>query len=161
MDDRLEAMSRELEAEYERLEKRSQENNGGDLWPILHPQFDKDLREFKNALPFQSAEQLGRLKDHFIREWGRTYEAADAGKGLRGQGGVVKSIFKLDDSIQALDAGSTKLGRRMYWLTIAITVMTAVMVIDILVKWVEIASDRLNKKPLSNGAVVEENVRIK
>jgi hypothetical protein len=119
-----------------------------DLWSKHKEKFQKELDEFVAMPAPATASDLAKRqahKDRLVTEWERTILIADAEIGTRGQGGVVRSLFTLNDSIQALDAGSTKLGNRMYWLTWAIAIMTAVMVVDILAKWGEVVSERWGK----------------
>lgn len=52
-----------------------------------------------------------------------------ADEGLKGQGAIVEIMKRLKDSIESLNATSTKLNRRMICLTWAILVLTAVSVI--------------------------------
>jgi hypothetical protein len=103
-----------------------------DLWLKHKGTIERDLADFL-ALPEpkNSSELQKRTehKDRLIREWERTILIADAEIGTRGQGGVVRSLFTLHDSIEALDAGSTKLTKQMLRLTVWITVMTFVLVV--------------------------------
>ena len=61
-------------------------------------------------------------REHLINE---------AELGTRGAGGIVKSLFVLDDSINALEKISTKLNRILVWLTAISLLLTFVIVGDI------------------------------
>jgi hypothetical protein len=52
-----------------------------------------------------------------------------ANRGLGGQGAVVEGMFRLMDSIAAQEKTTTRLNKLLLWFTIAITAMTAVLVV--------------------------------
>ena len=52
-----------------------------------------------------------------------------ADEGLKGQGAIVDMMKRLKDSIESLNATSTKLNHRMIYLTWTILILTAVSVI--------------------------------
>lgn len=62
---------------------------------------------------------------------GKTDQALvnSADEGLKGQGAIVEMMKRLKDSIESLNATSTKLNRRMICLTWVILGLTAVSVI--------------------------------
>ena len=121
-----------------------------DLWKQHKGKIENELVDFVAMPSPKNASELKKRtehKDRLIEEWERALSISDAEIGTRGQGGVVRSLYTLKDSIEALDGGSTKLGNRMLWLTWAIAIMTFVMVVDIFMKWGETITDRWVKKP--------------
>ena len=157
-----ESLKRDLELELEELKRYAiVEHKKHDLWEGMRGRFEGQFQEFRGMpAPANAIELRSRieLKKRLAKEWQRAFLVEDADLGRRGQGGVVRSILTLNDSIKALDAGSTKLSKRMLWLTWAIAFMTAVMVVDILAKWGEIVTERWSK---NRPAVERQEAREK
>jgi hypothetical protein len=58
--------------------------------------------------------------------------AKEAHAGRVGQGGVVESIRRLRDSVDAFSASSDKYSARMFWLNIILAVLTLVQAIAVI-----------------------------
>ena len=54
--------------------------------------------------------------------------ADEAQTGLRGQGAVVEMMRRLKDSVDKLNQSTTKLNRRLLWVTVAILILTIIQI---------------------------------
>lgn len=93
------------------------------------------LRAFSPPSSKREFDQRLEAKNRLFSNWDREHIIFDVGRELRGQGGIANLLFRLNDSIVALDRSSTRLNKIMIGLTVAIAIMTGVMVWDIIARW--------------------------
>jgi hypothetical protein len=76
-------------------------------------------------------------------EWARLSDqelAKIAQDGLQGQGAPVEAMRRLRVALESARESSDKYSRRMFWLTVIITVLTAVLMvgaIDVIRHWIK------------------------
>ena len=68
------------------------------------------------------------------KQWTDDRLTAEAESGLRGQGAVVEAMRRLRVGIEGFSTSSDTSARRMFWLTIAIVVLTVVQVAEAVIK---------------------------
>jgi hypothetical protein len=104
-------------------------------WKV-HEQAARRTWEQFGALPAPTTpreikQRIAALKK-FVEKFNRDEIIFEAQLGNRGQGGIAKALFQLDDSINNLERISTKLNKWLIALTVVGLLLSAVVTFDVI-----------------------------